>query len=128
MTPIGIFQMLLFFGLIVLVTRPMGAYMARVFNGERTFLQPVLGPIERLFYKLFGVKEDEDMRWTTYAFAEHEHGEGVGRPPHVLVFLHAEQLVEQALDWSEDRLQEGPLAVEDARHVRSHRLGGQHDQ
>ena len=69
MTPIGIFQMLLFFGLIVLVTKPMGAYMARVFNGERTFLQPVLGPIERLFYKLFGVREDEDMRWTTYAFA-----------------------------------------------------------
>jgi K+-transporting ATPase ATPase A chain len=69
MTPIGIFQMLLFFGLIVLVTKPMGAYMARVFNGERTFLQPVLGPIERLFYQLFGVKEDEDMRWTTYAYA-----------------------------------------------------------
>jgi K+-transporting ATPase ATPase A chain len=69
MTPIGIFQMLLFFGLIILFTKPMGAYMARVFNGERTFLQPVLGPIERGFYRLFGVREDEDMPWTTYAFA-----------------------------------------------------------
>src|SRR5712691_7921415 len=123
MTPIGIFQMLLFFGLIVLATKPMGAYMARVFNGERTFLQPVLRPIERLFYKLFGVKEDEDMRWTTYSFAMLMFSEGVGRPPHVLVFLHAEQLVEQALDRTENRLQEGPLAVEDTRHVRSHRPG-----
>jgi potassium-transporting ATPase potassium-binding subunit len=69
MTAIGIFQMLLFFGLILLFTKPMGAYMARVFEGERTFLSPVLRPIERLFYKLFGVREDEDMPWTTYAFA-----------------------------------------------------------
>src|SRR2546426_11213670 len=69
MTTIGILQMLLFFGLILLFTKPMGAYMARVFNGERTFLQPALRPIERLFYRLFGVKEDEDMPWTTYAFA-----------------------------------------------------------
>jgi potassium-transporting ATPase potassium-binding subunit len=69
MTPIGILQILLFFGLIVLVAKPFGAYMARVFAGERTFLYPALRPIERLFYALFGVKEDEDMRWTTYAYA-----------------------------------------------------------
>jgi K+-transporting ATPase ATPase A chain len=43
--------------------------MARVFQGERTFLTPILQPMERLFYRLFGVKEDEDMKWTTYAFA-----------------------------------------------------------
>jgi K+-transporting ATPase ATPase A chain len=69
MTAIGILQMLLYFGLVLLLTRPMGAYMARVFEGERTFMSPVLRPIERLFYKLFGVREDEDMSWTTYAFA-----------------------------------------------------------
>jgi len=61
--------MALFFGVILLLTKPLGAYMARVFQGERTFLTPVLRPIERLFYKLFGVKEDEDMKWTTYTFA-----------------------------------------------------------
>src|SRR5580704_11499371 len=69
MTPNGVIQILLFFGVILLATKPMGSYMTRVFNGERTLLTPVLQPIERLCYKLFGVKEDEDMRWTTYALA-----------------------------------------------------------
>jgi K+-transporting ATPase ATPase A chain len=69
MTSNGIFQILLYFAVIVLCTKPMGAYMARVFTGEKTLLSPVLQPIERLFYKLFGVKEDEDMKWTTYSFA-----------------------------------------------------------
>jgi K+-transporting ATPase ATPase A chain len=69
MTANGIIQLLLFFGLVLLVTRPMGAYMARVFQGERTLLTPVLRPVERLFYRLFGIREDEDMKWTTYAFA-----------------------------------------------------------
>jgi K+-transporting ATPase ATPase A chain len=43
--------------------------MAHVFQGERTTLRPVLRPIERLFYRLFGVNEDEDMKWTTYTFS-----------------------------------------------------------
>jgi len=69
MTSNGILQMALFFGVILLLTKPLGAYMARVFQGERTLLTPVFRPVERLFYKLFGVKEDEDMKWTTYTFA-----------------------------------------------------------
>jgi len=69
MTTNGTLQILLFFGLIVLLTRPMGAYMARVFGGERTLLDPVLRPAERLLYRLFLVREDEDMPWKTYAFA-----------------------------------------------------------
>jgi K+-transporting ATPase ATPase A chain len=69
MTANGILQMLLFFGLIALLTKPIGSYMAHVFAGERTFLSPVLGPLERLLYRLFGVRESEDMPWTTYAFA-----------------------------------------------------------
>jgi len=69
MTSNGVFQILLFFGLILLATKPLGTYMARVFDGERTLFSPVFKPIEKLFYKLLGVKEEEDMRWTTYAFA-----------------------------------------------------------
>ena len=69
MTTIGIVQLLLFFALVLLATRPMGAYMARVFAGERTLLHPILRPIERRFYGLLRVNEQEDMRWTTYAFA-----------------------------------------------------------
>ena len=69
MTSNGIIQILLFFALVALATKPLGAYMARVYGGERTFLSPIFGPIERGFYKLFGVDEREDMKWTTYAFA-----------------------------------------------------------
>jgi K+-transporting ATPase ATPase A chain len=69
MTSTGILQIALFFVLILLTTKPMGAYMARVFNGERTLLHPILRPVERLFYRLFRVDEREDMHWTTYSFA-----------------------------------------------------------
>lgn len=67
MTTNGIFQIALYFGLILLVTKPMGAYMAKVFSGERTFLHPVLRPIERLCYRLAGVQENAEQRWTQYA-------------------------------------------------------------
>ncbi|HVP37640.1 MAG TPA: potassium-transporting ATPase subunit KdpA [Candidatus Saccharimonadales bacterium] len=69
MTGNGILQLALFFGLILLLTRPVGAYMARVFQGQRTPLTPVLRPLERLVYRLLGVREDQDMPWTTYGFA-----------------------------------------------------------
>ncbi len=69
MTANAIVQFALFFGLVLLVTKPLGAYMDRVFAGERTFLTPALRQLERLIYRLCGVREDEDMPWTTYAFA-----------------------------------------------------------
>jgi K+-transporting ATPase ATPase A chain len=69
MTSNGIVQILIFVGALLLVTRPMGAYMARVFEGERTPLTPLLGPIERLFYKLLGVDAKQEMKWTTYTLA-----------------------------------------------------------
>ncbi len=69
MTPNGIVQISLYLIALLLVTKPMGAYMTRVFEGERTLLTPVLGPIERLCYKLFGVDEKQDMKWTTYTLA-----------------------------------------------------------
>jgi len=69
MTAIGCGQIALFSLVLLALTKPMGAYMARVFEGERTWLDPVLGPVERLLYRLFGVDAREDMRWTTYALA-----------------------------------------------------------
>jgi K+-transporting ATPase ATPase A chain len=69
MTAGGITQIVLFFVLVLLATKPMGSYVARVFAGEKTLLSPILRPVERLFYRLFRVNEMEDMRWTTYAFA-----------------------------------------------------------
>ena len=69
MTINGWLQILFFFALILAVTKPLGIFMARVFNRERTFLDPVLRPIERLIYRLTGVDEGREMRWTEYAAA-----------------------------------------------------------
>src|SRR5215471_19034934 len=69
MTLNGWFQIFLFFVAILLTTKPMGIFMARVFSRERTWLDPVLRPIEKLIYKLTGVNEDHEMRWTEYSVA-----------------------------------------------------------
>jgi K+-transporting ATPase ATPase A chain len=69
MTINGWLQIFVFLGLIFVVTKPMGVFMARVFARERTFLDPVLRPIERLLYRVTGVDEEQEMRWTEYATA-----------------------------------------------------------
>jgi potassium-transporting ATPase potassium-binding subunit len=67
MTFNGWLQIALFCVVIALLVKPLGGYMTRVFTGERTFLSPVLGPVERLFYRLSGVDERSDQNWLTYA-------------------------------------------------------------
>jgi potassium-transporting ATPase potassium-binding subunit len=62
-------QIILFFVVIVLLTKPIGAYMACVFQRERTFVDPILRPIERLIYRVTRVDEEHEMRWTEYGFA-----------------------------------------------------------
>ena len=69
MTLNGWLQILFFFALVLAVTKPLGAFMARVFNHERTWLEPILRPVERLIYRLTGVDENREMRWTEYAIA-----------------------------------------------------------
>ncbi len=69
MTANGWFQIALFFVLVALIARPLGIYMANVFERRKTFLDPLLGPIERWIYKLTGVEVDKEMRWTEYAIA-----------------------------------------------------------
>jgi len=69
MTLNGWLQILVFFVVILAVTKPLGVFMARLFSGERTFLHPVLRPVERLLYRLTGVDETREMRWTEYAIA-----------------------------------------------------------
>ncbi len=55
--------------LLLLLVKPLGAHMARVYAGDRTFLDRILGPVERLIYRFSGIKPDEDMTWQTYAIA-----------------------------------------------------------
>ena len=66
MISLGILQIVLYFALVLLLTKPIGAYMARVFQGERTLLAPLLRPLERVIYRLCGVDETREMRWTSY--------------------------------------------------------------
>jgi K+-transporting ATPase ATPase A chain len=65
----GWIQIALFCLAIIVCVKPLGLYMARLFEGERTFLSPVLGPIERGIYRLCGVKPDEEQHWTGYTIA-----------------------------------------------------------
>jgi K+-transporting ATPase ATPase A chain len=102
MTVNGWVQILLFLGLIFAVTKPLGVFMARVFNRERTFLDPVARPLERLLYRVTGVDENHDMRWSEYAFS-------------MLLFSGASMLllylierVQQFLPWNPQKF--GPVA------------------
>jgi K+-transporting ATPase ATPase A chain len=69
MTSIGVLQIVVFFGLILLCTKPIGLFMSRLFQGQRTFLHPVLRPIEALVYKVCRVRENEEQKWTGYALS-----------------------------------------------------------
>jgi K+-transporting ATPase ATPase A chain len=88
MTGNDILQLVLYFGVLLLLAKPLGAYMARVYGGEPSGLDRVLGPVERFFYRLCGIKHDEEMDWKKYAGA-------------VLVFSAGGMLVLYALQRSQ---------------------------
>jgi len=67
MTLIGIVQILVFFAIVVAITKPVGSFMYRLFEGQRTFLHPVLGWLERLVYRVSGIRGDEEQTWVRYA-------------------------------------------------------------
>jgi K+-transporting ATPase ATPase A chain len=67
MTANGWFQIFFFFALVLVCAKPLGLYMARVFEREHTFADRLFRPIERLIYRLTGVDETHEMRWTEYS-------------------------------------------------------------
>src|SRR5437879_1804926 len=69
MTANGWLQIFLVLGVIFAITEPLGIFITRVFNREKTFLDPVLRPIEKIVYHLAGVDERHEMRWTEYTAA-----------------------------------------------------------
>ncbi|SJM35554.1 potassium-transporting ATPase subunit KdpA [Mesorhizobium delmotii] len=69
MTFNGWIQILVYCGIVVLLVKPLGGYMFRVFSGDRIFLSPILGPVERSLYRISGTSEREEQHWTTYAAA-----------------------------------------------------------
>src|SRR4051812_2474387 len=97
MTANGWLQIALFLATILAGTKPLGQFMARVFNGRRTWLDPMLRPIERVIYRATGVDAAHEMRWTEYAAA-------------MLLFsvvsmlvLYAIQRLQQWLPWNPQR-------------------------
>jgi len=69
MTGNDILQIVLFFGILLLLAKPLGVYMARVYEGKSSGLDRVLGPVERLFYRMCGINPDVEMGWKKYAGA-----------------------------------------------------------
>ncbi len=69
MTTFGILQIIIYLVVLIALAKPLGLYMARVFEGRRTFLDPIFVPVERLLYRVSGVKPDQEMDWKAYAVA-----------------------------------------------------------
>lgn len=69
MNTFGILQIALYLVVLVALVKPLGSFMARVYQGERTFLNPVLSPMERFFYRLMGIRPEQEMNWKSYAIA-----------------------------------------------------------
>lgn len=67
MSIISWLQFPLYIGILLILVKPLGSYMARVYQGERTFLSPVIAPVERAVLRIAGVKSDDEMTWKTYA-------------------------------------------------------------
>jgi K+-transporting ATPase ATPase A chain len=65
----GVLQIVFFLAVLIVLVRPLGAFMARVFQRERTFLDPILGPVERFIYRLAGINPDEEMDWKANSVA-----------------------------------------------------------
>ena len=110
MTAIGWTQIALFFVAVLALTRPLGAYMFRVFEGTRQPAPSVLGRAERFLYRLCGVDPAREQTWPVYAFSLLATG------------VDAAESVEETLDPPEYCRERLPISLEDAEHVRAERL------
>ena len=98
MTTNGWLQILVFIAIVFAITKPLGIFMAKVFEREKTFLDPLLRPIERLIYRLTGVDEGHEMRWTEYAVAMLIYS-GV-----TMFALYVIERVQQYLPWNPQKM------------------------
>ncbi len=98
MTANGWLQFAIFSVVLLATVRPVGIYLARVMEGERTWLDPVLRPFERLIYKLCGVNASKEMSWREYAFAL------LGFSAVSMVFTYAIERLQVFLPWNPQHL------------------------
>lgn len=98
MTANGWLQIAIYPLVILALTKPLGVFMARVYSGEKTFLDPVLRPMERLLYRVTRVNETQEMAWTEYAIAMLLFS-GVS-----MILLYVIERTQQWLPWNPERL------------------------
>ena len=98
MTANGWLQILVFLAVVLLITKPLGVFMTNVFERKKTFLDPVLRPLERLLYAVTGVDESHEMRWTEYAFAM------LCFSVVPMILLYAIERLQQWLPWNPQKL------------------------
>ena len=98
MTANGWLQFALFSIVLLLCTKPVGLYLARVIEGERTWLSPILRPVERVIYRLCGVNAEAEMNWRQYLFAL------LGFSAVTMVFTYAIERLQQYLPWNPQHL------------------------
>jgi K+-transporting ATPase ATPase A chain len=98
MTANGWIQFALFSLILLLSVRPIGLYLARVFEGEWTLLTPLLRPIERLTYRICGIRSETEMNWRQYAYSM------LGFSAVTLVLTYAVQRLQQYLPWNPQHL------------------------
>ncbi len=102
MTANGWFQIGLYVLVLFLITKPIGIFLARVFEREKTFLDPVLRPLERVIYRLCGVDENKEMRWTEYGTTM------LVFSAFSLILLYLFERVQYWLPWNPQRLANVP--------------------
>ena len=98
MTGNGWFQIFIFFGLVLLLTKPLGVFLYRVYERKSTFLDPLLRPVERLIYSVCGVDESKEMDWKAYGVAMLLFS-GVS-----LLLTYAIERTQQWLPWNPQKL------------------------
>ncbi len=98
MTANGWLQFAIYSLVLLATTPPVGIYLARVFEGERTWLDPLLRPIERLLYKICGVNHEKEMNWRQYAYAM------LGFSAATLVITYAIERLQAWLPWNPQHL------------------------
>ncbi|MGZ3639559.1 MAG: potassium-transporting ATPase subunit KdpA [Ktedonobacterales bacterium] len=94
----GIAQIAVYFAILLLITKPLGLYLTAVFNNGRTWLDPVLRPVERVLYRISGVREDQEQDWKIYTVA-------------MLVFSVAGLLLTYAIERLQDHLPLNPAGL-----------------
>jgi K+-transporting ATPase ATPase A chain len=102
MTANGWFQIGLYVLVLFLITKPIGVFLARVFEREKTFIDPVLRPLERVIYRLCGIDENKEMRWTEYGTTM------LVFSAFSLILLYLFERVQYWLPWNPQRLANVP--------------------